>query len=188
MRARYYDPETGRFISQDDVSYLAPMHLSGLNLYAYCNDNPVMYFDPSGNSLLAIGLILAATTIIGGVAGGIVAYQDGKRGWDLAGGIAVGAVCGLAIGGMIVAGGAVVKGAALFLTKTTIATTASASATFLGAPIVQAFAIGALAINVLAFILLPLLGKEMEGVEYEEMYNPYQYNPGPYTHPGAYVK
>ena len=29
LRARYYDPETGRFISQDDVSYLAPTHLSG---------------------------------------------------------------------------------------------------------------------------------------------------------------
>ena len=48
LRARYYDPETGRFISQDDVSYLAPVHLSGLNLYAYCNDNPVMGYDPSG--------------------------------------------------------------------------------------------------------------------------------------------
>ena len=33
LRARYYDPETGRFISQDDVSYLAPTHLSGMKEY-----------------------------------------------------------------------------------------------------------------------------------------------------------
>ena len=56
LRARYYDPETGRFISQDDVSYLAPAHLSGLNLYAYCNDNPVMGFDPNGRQTFAINI------------------------------------------------------------------------------------------------------------------------------------
>ena len=41
LQSRYYDPETGRFISQDDTAYLAPESLTGLNLYAYCNNNPV---------------------------------------------------------------------------------------------------------------------------------------------------
>jgi RHS repeat-associated protein len=44
MRARYYDPEVGRFISED------PMGFDGgsLNLYAYVGNNPVMFIDPSG--------------------------------------------------------------------------------------------------------------------------------------------
>ena len=48
LKARYYDPETGRFISQDNVSYLDPDHVMGLNLYLYCNNNPVMGYDPDG--------------------------------------------------------------------------------------------------------------------------------------------
>ena len=51
MQTRYYDPETGRFISQDDYSYLAPETINGLNLYAYCADNPIMYVDPMGTSI-----------------------------------------------------------------------------------------------------------------------------------------
>ncbi|HEX3047778.1 MAG TPA: RHS repeat-associated core domain-containing protein [Bacillota bacterium] len=39
--ARFYDPEVGRFITQDPVK-------DGLNWYAYCNDNPVMYVDLTG--------------------------------------------------------------------------------------------------------------------------------------------
>ena len=42
LRARYYAPGIGRF-TQKDVIYN-----DGLNLYAYCNSNPVMYSDPSG--------------------------------------------------------------------------------------------------------------------------------------------
>ena len=48
LQTRYYDPEVGRFISQDDVSYLAPDSINGLNLYAYCSNNPVMATDPTG--------------------------------------------------------------------------------------------------------------------------------------------
>ena len=42
LRARYYNASLGRF-TQEDVIYN-----DGLNLYAYCNNNPVMYSDPSG--------------------------------------------------------------------------------------------------------------------------------------------
>ena len=48
--SRYYDPETGRFISPDAIEYLDPSTIGGLNLYSYCNNNPVMYVDPSGHS------------------------------------------------------------------------------------------------------------------------------------------
>lgn len=43
LNTRYYDPEVGRFISQDDVSYLDPETINGLNLFAYCGNNPMMY-------------------------------------------------------------------------------------------------------------------------------------------------
>ncbi|MDE7322856.1 MAG: RHS repeat-associated core domain-containing protein [Lachnospiraceae bacterium] len=42
LRARYYNPETGRF-TQEDVIYD-----DGFNLYTYCSSNPVIYCDPSG--------------------------------------------------------------------------------------------------------------------------------------------
>ena len=42
LRARFYNPSIGRFM-QEDV-----YRSDGLNLYAYCANNPVMYFDPSG--------------------------------------------------------------------------------------------------------------------------------------------
>jgi RHS repeat-associated protein len=42
VRARYYDASTGRFLSQD------PMPL--LQRYAYANDNPANFVDPSGMS------------------------------------------------------------------------------------------------------------------------------------------
>lgn len=42
LRARYYNPVVGRFL-QEDV-----YRGDGLNLYAYCANNPVIYYDPSG--------------------------------------------------------------------------------------------------------------------------------------------
>ena len=43
MRARYYDPSTGRFISKDPIGWAG-----GLNLYGYVGGNPVNRIDPSG--------------------------------------------------------------------------------------------------------------------------------------------
>ena len=48
LKSRYYDPETGRFISLDDISFADPDTINGLNLYAYCCNNPVMHIDPNG--------------------------------------------------------------------------------------------------------------------------------------------
>ncbi len=42
LRARYYNPTVGRFL-QEDV-----YRGDRLNLYAYCWNNPVVYYDPSG--------------------------------------------------------------------------------------------------------------------------------------------
>jgi hypothetical protein len=47
MRARYYDPKTAAFVSRDP---LWPMlaDVKSLNPYAYANQNPLRYVDPSG--------------------------------------------------------------------------------------------------------------------------------------------
>jgi len=41
LRARMYDPSTGRFINEDPIR-------DGLNWYVYCGNNPVMFVDPWG--------------------------------------------------------------------------------------------------------------------------------------------
>ncbi len=41
LRARYYDPNTGRFLSEDPIK-------DGTNWYSYAGNNPVLYIDPWG--------------------------------------------------------------------------------------------------------------------------------------------
>jgi len=43
-RARYYNPATGRFLSEDPIGFAG----SGTNFYAYAADNPISYRDPTG--------------------------------------------------------------------------------------------------------------------------------------------
>ena len=73
LNARYYSPEFRRFISPDDTAYLDPENVNGLNLYCYCNNDPVNYTDPSGHidisTLILCGLALVGMGLtIGGVA------------------------------------------------------------------------------------------------------------------------
>ncbi len=49
LQSRYYDPETGRFISPDSIEYIDPSTINGLNLYAYCGNDPVNKYDPTGH-------------------------------------------------------------------------------------------------------------------------------------------
>ena len=66
LQSRYYDPQTGRFISMDDISYLEPETIGGADLYAYCLNNPVMYSDGSGHFAISTFLIgLAVSSLIG---------------------------------------------------------------------------------------------------------------------------
>ena len=47
LQSRYYNPSWGRFISAD--GYISTgTGLIGYNMYAYCNNNPVMRVDPTG--------------------------------------------------------------------------------------------------------------------------------------------
>ncbi len=66
LNSRYYDPRIGRFINADSIAYLAPESINGLNLYAYCGNNPIVYADPYGYSPeWWQWLINSATTALG---------------------------------------------------------------------------------------------------------------------------
>jgi hypothetical protein len=68
MRARYYEPGTGRFIQQD--SYLGDIKIPlSRNLYAYAQNNPLKYVDPSGNNAKDIIHGIAEALIDNGSAG-----------------------------------------------------------------------------------------------------------------------
>ena len=103
LNTRYYDPEVGRFISQDDVSYLDPEHVNGLNLFAYCGNNPVMGYDPDGtwdwgkfgNILSCILLAVAATAaVVGGIIASVASFGAATPavafGWAVLGGALIG--------------------------------------------------------------------------------------------------
>jgi RHS repeat-associated protein len=60
-RARYYDPESGRFTKRDDYEGQTSNPTS-LHKYIYANGNPINFNDPSG--LFTIGEAVAALAII----------------------------------------------------------------------------------------------------------------------------
>ena len=69
MGQRYYSPELCRFIQPDSIEYLDPESINGLNLYAYCGNNPVNYSDGSGHfpilcTLLFLGGLGSLTSIV----------------------------------------------------------------------------------------------------------------------------
>ena len=97
-RARYYDPEMGRFISEDPIGFKG-----GVNFYAYVGNNPLIYNDPSGNLRSRAGLFRDSVKVISSGAG--VVYGAGA----VAGGTALSSTfAGAIVGVPLIAGGAVV--------------------------------------------------------------------------------
>jgi RHS repeat-associated protein len=131
LKARYYDPETGRFINADSIGVFDETRndINGLNLYAYCANNPVMLHDPTGQlfgwikkavnavgnwihdnkeiilTVSVIAAVIALTVATAGV-GGIVA---GAVGGGLMGSIIGGAVGGAIAGAIFGAGLSIVS-------------------------------------------------------------------------------
>lgn len=67
--SRYYDSNTGRFISADGRMSGVSTSLDGFNLYAYCFNNPVMMTDGEGNWPRWITeLVLIVATAVAAVA------------------------------------------------------------------------------------------------------------------------
>jgi RHS repeat-associated protein len=65
MRARYYDPQVKRFISEDPLGFDG----GDLNLYAYVGNNPVMGVDPLGLRTWSLGISSSAGLGVGGGGG-----------------------------------------------------------------------------------------------------------------------
>ena len=51
LQSRYYDPTLCRFINADEYTSTGDKFL-GWNMFAYCNNNPVMYLDLAGSKLI----------------------------------------------------------------------------------------------------------------------------------------
>ena len=62
LQSRYYDPETGRFVSADDPQNV---FLRDCNFFSYCYNNPINYLDKDGNApnLVVILAILGMTAL-----------------------------------------------------------------------------------------------------------------------------
>jgi hypothetical protein len=88
----------GRFINADGLIGQTG-DILGHNLYAYTQNNPVMYYDPTGYIAWAIpGAIIGA--VVGGVAGAAISYYTtGEVDWRyVAGGAVAGALVGAGVG------------------------------------------------------------------------------------------
>lgn len=65
LNARYYNPEDGRFLTED--TYRGENNQPNTqHLYVYCANNPVNYVDPSGHG--PVGIVI----------GGLIGYGAGK--------------------------------------------------------------------------------------------------------------
>lgn len=93
LKARYYDPSVGQFISPDDYSFLDINNISGYDLYAYCKNNPIMFRDKNGHLPEWLGWIISGLTIGAGIALTATGYGG------IIGGILIGAGAGSIIGG-----------------------------------------------------------------------------------------
>ncbi len=86
VTSRYYDPQVGRWISADSIdnAMLQMDQLNGLNLYAYCLNNPIRYTDPTGGFVLSItALILIGLGVGAAVGAGVSIVSQGLTvGWD----------------------------------------------------------------------------------------------------------
>ena len=91
---RMYDPTTGRFLQEDSYTGKTNDPLS-LNVYTYCENEPLIYNDPTGHILAnVVGAIAGA--VIGGIIGGVSSYL--KTGKVSLKSVLVGAVIGGVVG------------------------------------------------------------------------------------------
>ena len=122
----------------------------------YCNNDPISYTDESGEGIIAIIAVLVVCAVIGGTIGGVVSYNNGNTGWDLAKDIILGTAMGFAGGGLSLA----VGGAA-------VTVFAHGAKTVLGIASIRVAAIGILSHNLAATLIAPLYGIKMNIIEFQ---------------------
>ncbi|MDY6057912.1 MAG: RHS repeat-associated core domain-containing protein, partial [Candidatus Onthovivens sp.] len=86
LLSRYYYPEICGWISPDLIDYLDHQSIIGLNLYTYCNNDPVNNYDPTGHIAISLIVGLVVSFAIGATASAISQYvQYGNVNWLQAG-------------------------------------------------------------------------------------------------------
>ena len=78
--SRYYDPEIGRWINADN-QLSTGSDLTGLNLFAYCGNNPVNRVDPSGQFWISaiIKAVVAVVAVAAVVTKVVCTVKETKR-------------------------------------------------------------------------------------------------------------
>ncbi|MFP4287143.1 MAG: RHS repeat-associated core domain-containing protein [Candidatus Izemoplasmataceae bacterium] len=101
LNSRYYNPQIGRFINLDALSFLDTSGHLGSNGYTYTFNNPIRYDDSAGTFInTAIG------AVVGGIWGGISAAAKGENVWAGVGyGAATGALAGFVVDLALATGG-----------------------------------------------------------------------------------
>ena len=108
LNSRYYDPQVKRFISADSIGVIGatPDSLTDKNLYAYCDNNPIMRVDDGGEFWnIVIGAAIGA--VVGAVVSAVSQLVDDSQSiktgefWAHVG---VSAAVGLISGGLAASG------------------------------------------------------------------------------------
>ena len=111
-KSRFYVPSWHRWLNSDSINYLEPKNITSLNLFTYCNNNPVMYVDENGKfpgliTAMLIGAVIGAFVGVVEQAGadvlsnlwkyGFKTYEWSMSSWQTY----VGAAVGGAVGGAL---------------------------------------------------------------------------------------
>ena len=194
LQSRYYDSKTCRFINAD--GYVSTgQGLTGYNMFAYCNNNPVMRVDYSGEFPWLIAVFVLACTIGGALVGNAVAnkIEDDRNmenslnketnGENIAVTpsdtyvmsksertkyIVVGALLGTAVGGTVVS--------ALGVVGTLATGSAMTKIGVLGMTGLQTYALGSLIRNVAFYIITPFIDIGEANEEFFEIPETYEFN------------
>jgi RHS repeat-associated protein len=100
LRARYYDPTLGRFLSRDPLQGV-PTEPQSLRGYQYALNNPVLLTDPSGK-IVPILAVLAIGATAGAITGGVEYWATAGNNFTPQGfwsSVGIGAVAGTAATG-----------------------------------------------------------------------------------------
>ena len=105
LKSRYYDPQLCRFINADGYASTGD-DIVGLNMFAYCNNNPILSSDDGGEWIhLAVG------AVVGGIIGMVSSIVNQKATYgrvDVVS-VAISTVSG-AVGGVVAASGIGIAG------------------------------------------------------------------------------
>ena len=67
LQSRYYNPENGRFLNADDTAFIgASNSFVSANIYAYCENKPIMMSDPDGHEAISISVAGVVLLVIVG--------------------------------------------------------------------------------------------------------------------------